>query len=71
MAQDEYDPSAIGLTVPASLIPREAGTQGGDTSRSLELETLSDIARILSGVGGFEEKATQVAASMAQAAAAD
>jgi len=71
MAQVKYDPSAIGLTTPASLIPREAGTQGTDTSRSLELETLSDIAQILSGVGGFEEKATQVAARMAQAAAAD
>ena len=71
MAQVKYDSSAIGLTVPASLIPREAGTQGTDTSGSLELETLSDIARILSGVGGFEEKATQVAARMAQAAAAD
>ena len=71
MAQVKDDPSAIGLTVPASLILREAGTQGTDTSRSLELETLSDIAQILSGVRGFEEKATQVAASMAQAAAAD
>ena len=71
MAQVKDDPSAIGLTVPASLILREAGTQGTDTSRSLELETLSDIAQILSGVRGFEEKATQVAVSMAQAAATD
>ena len=58
MAQVKYDSSAIGLTTPSSLIPREAGTQGTDTSRSLELETLSDIAQMLSGVGGFEEKAS-------------
>ena len=33
MAQVKDDPSAIGLTVPASLILREAGTHGTDTSR--------------------------------------
>ena len=59
------------MTVPACLKPRKKGTRAAETTRSPELDTLSDIAQILSRIGGFEEKATQVAARLAQAAEAD
>ena len=61
----------IGSTILSGPKPQEKGALATETTRSLELNTLSDIARILSRLGGFEEKTAQVAERMAQAADAD
>ena len=49
----------IESTVPAVLNPPRTGDQMLETNRSMELATLSDIARIMSRVVSFDEKASK------------
>ena len=49
----------IESTVPAALNPPRTGDQMLETNRSMELATLSDIARIMSRVVSFHEKASK------------
>ena len=49
----------IESTVPAVLNPPSTGDQMLETNRPMELATLSDIARIMSRVVSFDEKASK------------
>ena len=61
----------IESTVPAVLNPPNTGDQMLETNRSMELVTLSDIARIMSRVVSFDEKASQVVERLALVSEAD
>ena len=61
----------IESTVPAVLNPPSTGNQMLETNSSMELATLSDIARIMSRVVSFDEKASQVVERLALVSEAD
>jgi signal transduction histidine kinase len=71
MGRVEDNARMIESTVPAGPNPTSTGDQMLETSRSMELATLSDIARIMSRVVSFDEKASQVVERLALVSEAD
>jgi GAF domain-containing protein len=71
MGPVEDDSQNIEATFRAGPEPRSNESQMLDSTRSMELATLSDIARIMSRVVSFDEKTSQVVERLAQVSEAD